>query len=78
MASTLAARQAANLLRLSTPRSASQAASLIQRRGLAGAAGTIHRTFSLPLRYPSIAPIVYCFLNVPKSTFHFVNFYNCG
>ncbi|KAL7611045.1 uncharacterized protein LOC111914508 [Lactuca sativa] len=38
MASTLAARQAANLLRLSTPRSASQAASLIQRRGLAGAA----------------------------------------
>ncbi|KAI3717297.1 hypothetical protein L1987_68834 [Smallanthus sonchifolius] len=38
MASTLAARQAANLLRLSSPRSASQAASLIQRRGLAGAA----------------------------------------
>ncbi|KAL4569852.1 hypothetical protein LXL04_025496 [Taraxacum kok-saghyz] len=38
MASTLAARQAANILRLSAPRSASQAASLIQRRGLAGAA----------------------------------------
>ncbi|KAI3824699.1 hypothetical protein L1987_06168 [Smallanthus sonchifolius] len=38
MASTLPARQAANLLRLSSPRSASQAASLIQRRGLAGAA----------------------------------------
>ncbi|KAI7729166.1 hypothetical protein M8C21_019669 [Ambrosia artemisiifolia] len=37
MASTLAARQAAALLRLSAPRSA-QAASLIQRRGLAGAA----------------------------------------
>ncbi|CAH1433674.1 uncharacterized protein LOC111906212 [Lactuca sativa] len=38
MASSLAARQAAAFLRLSSPRSASQAASLIQRRGLAGAA----------------------------------------
>ncbi|KAK9064396.1 hypothetical protein SSX86_015778 [Deinandra increscens subsp. villosa] len=38
MASNLAARQAANLLRLSSPRSASQAAFLIHRRGLAGAA----------------------------------------
>ncbi|XP_024993409.1 uncharacterized protein LOC112527179 [Cynara cardunculus var. scolymus] len=38
MASTLAARQAANLLRLSSSRSAAQAASLIQRRGLSGAA----------------------------------------
>ncbi|KAK1422871.1 hypothetical protein QVD17_18160 [Tagetes erecta] len=36
--STMAARQAANLLRLTSPRSASQAASFIQRRGLAGAA----------------------------------------
>ncbi|KAJ9549276.1 hypothetical protein OSB04_021819 [Centaurea solstitialis] len=36
MASTLAARQAANLLRLSSSRS--PAASLIQRRGLSGAA----------------------------------------
>ncbi|KAK9065207.1 hypothetical protein SSX86_016590 [Deinandra increscens subsp. villosa] len=38
MASSMAARQAATLLRLSSPRSASQAASHIQRRGLAGAA----------------------------------------
>ncbi|KVI04227.1 uncharacterized protein LOC112525968 [Cynara cardunculus var. scolymus] len=38
MASFLAARQAATMLRLSSPRSASQAASFIQRRGLAGAA----------------------------------------
>uniref|UniRef100_A0A5B6ZVW0 Uncharacterized protein n=1 Tax=Davidia involucrata TaxID=16924 RepID=A0A5B6ZVW0_DAVIN len=33
-----AARQAANLTRLSSPKSAAQAATLIQRRGLAGAA----------------------------------------
>ncbi|KAM0059076.1 hypothetical protein Hdeb2414_s0005g00177411 [Helianthus debilis subsp. tardiflorus] len=38
MATTLAARQAANILRLSSSRSAPQAASLIPRRGLAGAA----------------------------------------
>ncbi|XP_024989122.1 uncharacterized protein LOC112523666 isoform X2 [Cynara cardunculus var. scolymus] len=38
MASSLAARQAANLLRLSSPGSASHAASVIQRRGLSGAA----------------------------------------
>ncbi|KAK2993974.1 hypothetical protein RJ640_000572, partial [Escallonia rubra] len=38
MASAWAARQALTLARLSSPRSASQASSLVQRRGLAGAA----------------------------------------
>ncbi|KAL3850773.1 hypothetical protein ACJIZ3_012655 [Penstemon smallii] len=33
---TAAARQAANLARFSTPRSAAQASFLVQRRGLAG------------------------------------------
>ncbi|KAI7740974.1 hypothetical protein M8C21_006885, partial [Ambrosia artemisiifolia] len=42
MATALAARQAANILRLSSSRSASQAASFIPRRGLAGAAGNHH------------------------------------
>ncbi|KAI3499224.1 hypothetical protein L1887_35017 [Cichorium endivia] len=38
MASSMVARQAANVLRISSPRSVSHAASLIQRRGLAGSA----------------------------------------
>ncbi|KAI7740973.1 LOW QUALITY PROTEIN: hypothetical protein M8C21_006884, partial [Ambrosia artemisiifolia] len=38
MATALAARQVANLLRLSSSRSAPQAASFIPRRGLSGAA----------------------------------------
>lgn len=39
MASSWAARQSLTLARLSSPRSAPQSASLIHRRGLAGAAG---------------------------------------
>ncbi|GKF70292.1 hypothetical protein Tco_0203349 [Tanacetum coccineum] len=38
MASSLVVRQAGNMLRLSSSRSASQTASLIERHGLAGAA----------------------------------------
>lgn len=37
---SMAARRAAAFNRLASPSSASQAASLVQRRGLAGAAGT--------------------------------------
>ncbi|KAJ9560658.1 hypothetical protein OSB04_005818 [Centaurea solstitialis] len=39
MTSSMAVRQAANLLRISSPRSPSHAASVIHRRGLSGAAG---------------------------------------
>lgn len=39
---TAAARQAASLSRISSPRTPIQAAKLIHRRGLAGAAGKIY------------------------------------
>ncbi len=68
----LAARQAATLTRLSSPKTSAPAAHLIQRRGLAGAAGNFLHTFIYRCFDFSRLPVLFAVDQILKSFCYFI------